>query len=57
MSKRIVVDISNEYHDYIKKYAIDQNISIKILVLRGIALLIHHNEEIENGKIQAYEIS
>jgi hypothetical protein len=43
--KCIIVIVPKEYHKRLKKEAAEREVSVKILVLRGLALLLDHTEK------------
>ena len=45
--KRIVIEVSNEFHKEIKRRALDRNISIKKYFMRAILELIKKEKEYE----------
>lgn len=55
--KRIIVEVTPEYHAEIKKKAADDGVSIKIVVLRSLALLMEReSKKKENNQVDLSNI-
>ena len=48
--KRINLNVSEEYHKEIKTFASQKGVSIRVIILRGLAMVIENDKKEKNDK-------